>query len=137
MRHDRSDFWTRRGFDAEVLGGHYTIYYRNNQKTTVEFGQNAESHPIAKGLSAAKIIGNCPLYIISPLANDATPLLIGTTPAAVGKKIELRSEPVAWTRLYGPKHARVLYSSLGDADDFKNPEFRRLLVNTVISALGE
>jgi len=123
-------------FDLEVLGGHYTTYYRNEQKTTIAFAPHAEAHPISQGVVVPKLIGNCPLYIVSPLAKDATPLLIGTTPVLVGQKTELRAEPVAWTRLYGPRHARIFYTSLGDADDFKNAEFRRLLINSVVWALN-
>lgn len=123
-------------FDSEVFGGHYTTYYRNEQKTTIAFAPNAEAHPISQGLSVTRLIGNCPLYIVSPLAKDATPLLLGTTPVLVGSSIELRTEPVAWTRLHGAKRSRVFYTSLGGPDDFKNPEFRRLLVNSVVWALG-
>jgi type 1 glutamine amidotransferase len=45
-------------------------------------------------------------------------------------------EPVAWTSLYGPKQAPIFYTSLGHPDDFKNPEFRRLLVNGIEWALA-
>lgn len=126
---------TWEGFDPEVLGGHYTTYYRNNKTTAVAFAAGAAAHSIAQGLDLAKLVGHCPLYIVSPLVPDATPLLVGTTPVAVGQKIELKSEPVAWTRRYGPREARIFYTSLGDAEDFKNAEFRRLLVNSVAWAV--
>ncbi|MCP5519905.1 MAG: ThuA domain-containing protein, partial [Verrucomicrobiales bacterium] len=47
------------------------------------------------------------------------------------------AEPVAWTRLYGPKQARVFYTSLGHPDDFKEAGFRRLLLNGVLWAMHE
>lgn len=125
--------WER--FDPEVLGGHYTTYYRNKLNTTVALAPGAQSHPIARGLDLAKLIGHCPLYIVSPLEPGTVPVLIGSTPVTVGGKTEPRSEPVAWTRRYGPREARIFYTSLGDADDFKNTEFRRLLVNGVAWAL--
>jgi type 1 glutamine amidotransferase len=43
-------------------------------------------------------------------------------------------EPVAWTN----KHiggGRVFYTSLGHADDFRIPAFRRLLLNGIFWAL--
>lgn len=124
-------------FDPEVLGGNYRTYYRNKLKTTVTLAPGAANHPIVRQLSVNKLIGNCPLYIVSPLSADAEPLLIGTTPVTTDNKTEPKSEPVAWTRRHGPKGARVFYTSLGDADDFKNPEFRRLLVNSIAWAGGK
>ena len=57
------------------------------------------------------------------------PLLVGTIPGEA-------SEPIAWTNTYGPKRARIFYTSMGDPDDFKNPEFRRLLLNSIAWALN-
>ena len=67
---------------------------------------------------------------MSPLVPQTKPLLIGTIPGE-------SPEPIAWTHEYGPKHARVFYTSLGHPDDFDNAEFRRLLVNAVAWALGK
>ena len=125
--------WER--FDPEVLGGHYTTYYRNKKITTVALAPGAQTHRITQGLDLARLVGNCPLYIVSPLEPGTVPVLIGSTPVTVGDKTEPRSEPVAWTHRYGPRDARIFYTSLGDADDFKNGEFRRLLVNSVAWAL--
>ena len=125
--------WKR--FDPEVLGGHYTTYYRNKKITTVALAPGAQTHRITQGLDLARLVGNCPLYIVGPLEPGTVPVLIGSTPVTVGDKTEPRSEPVAWTHRYGPRDARIFYTSLGDADDFKNGEFRRLLVNGVAWAL--
>ena len=70
------------------------------------------------------------LYKVNPLVPDAKPLLIGSIP-------DKPSEPVAWTRLYGAKHARIFNTTLGHAEDFQNPEFRRLLLNGIAWALGK
>jgi type 1 glutamine amidotransferase len=43
---------------------------------------------------------------------------------------------VAWTHEYGQKNARVFYTSLGHPDDFKEPAFRKLLLNGIVWALG-
>jgi type 1 glutamine amidotransferase len=63
------------------------------------------------------------------LENGTTPLLMGTIPGAP-------PEPVAWTHTYGSEQARVFYTSLGHPDDFKNAEFRRLLLNGVEWAIA-
>ena len=41
-------------------------------------------------------------------------------------------EPVAWTNAY--KGGRVFYTSLGHPDDFKTPQFKKLLANAVLWA---
>jgi type 1 glutamine amidotransferase len=54
--------------------------------------------------------------------------LIGAIP---GKE----PEPVAWTNRY--KKSCVFYTSLGNLDDFKNPQFRRLLINAVFWVMNK
>ncbi len=44
-------------------------------------------------------------------------------------------EPVAWINTN--KNRRVFYTSLGNPDDFKQPFFRRLLINGILWSLGE
>ena len=117
-------------FDPEVLGGHYTNHYGAGPKATITIAPNADKQPILKGLDVAKLIGNGSLYKVAPLESDTTPLLLGTVP-------NQPAEPVAWTRLFGPKQARIFYTSLGHPDDFQNPEFRRLLTNSIAWAVGK
>ncbi|RME90282.1 MAG: hypothetical protein D6766_13525, partial [Verrucomicrobia bacterium] len=74
--------------------------------------------------------GHGSLYKVSPLAPDATPLLLGRIP-------DQPEEPVAWVRLYGPNEARVFYTSLGHPDDFREPGFRRLLFNAMLWAVRQ
>jgi hypothetical protein len=81
-------------------------------------------------MSVEKLIGAGSLYKVSPLEKGTAPLLIG---AITGEP----SEPVAWTHTYGAKQARVFYTSLGHPDDFKNAEFRRLLLNGVAWAIAK
>jgi hypothetical protein len=114
-------------FDHEVLGGNYTGYHRVGAKTTLAAASGAESHPILAGVAVAKLVGHGELYKNTPLAADATPLLIGSVPG--------HAEPVAWTHRYGPKQARIFYSSLGAPADFGNPVFPRLLSNAIDWAL--
>lgn len=120
---------TWQGFDPEVLGGHYTNHHPAGPQTTIALAAGAEAHPILKGVSLTGLVGAGSLYKVSPLADGTTPLLMGAIPGQPG-------EPVAWTNVYGPKRARIVYTSLGHPDDFKNGEFRHLLVNSVAWALG-
>ncbi len=113
--------------DALVLGGHYTGHH-GKDKVAVTFSPGAEKHPILAGIADGSLLGNGGLYKNTPLEKTATPLLVGTIPSQP-------SEPVAWTHRYGPKQSRVFYTSLGHPDDFQNPAFRKLLVNSLAWAL--
>jgi type 1 glutamine amidotransferase len=117
-------------FDAQVLGGNYANHHRGEDKTTVTFAGKGEQHPILAGINVAELIGNGSLYKNAPLAADSTALLTGTIP-------NQPSEPIAWTHRFGPKQARVFYTSLGHPDDFKEAAFRKLLLNGIAWALGQ
>jgi len=54
--------------------------------------------------------------------------LVGTIP-------DKEPEPVAWTNSY--KRSRIFYTSLGHPDDFRNAQFRRLLINAVFWAMDK
>ncbi len=108
-------------FDADVIGGSYTNHHGNGPKTKVT--ANTKSHAILKGVDAGKITGHGSLYIVSPIASTTTPLLTGSIP-------DKPSEPIAWTNK--TRHGgKVFYTSLGHIDDFKQPDFNRLLKNAV------
>jgi type 1 glutamine amidotransferase len=115
-------------FDPQVIGGHYTNHYGVGPRTSIAVAPGAGEHPILRGVDAAGLIGNGSLYKVSPLEPGTTPLLLGTIPGQT-------PEPVAWTHTYGPKQARIFFSSLGHIDDFDEPGFRRLLKNAVFWAL--
>jgi type 1 glutamine amidotransferase len=114
-------------FDAQVLGGHYTGHY-GRDAATIAVTPGRESHPILSGIAVKKLIGHGGLYKNTPLEKTATLLLTGTIPGQI-------TEPVAWTHHHGAKPGRVFYTSLGHADDFKVPDFRRLLLNAIAWAL--
>ncbi|MBI3882200.1 MAG: ThuA domain-containing protein [Verrucomicrobia bacterium] len=111
-------------FDPEVLGGHYTNHHPNGPTTIITLAPGAQGSAILKGVAVSKFTTIGSLYKVSPLVPDAKPLLLGSIP-------DQPAEPLAWTRLYGPKHARIFNTTLGHADDFQNPDFRRLLLNAV------
>ena len=111
------------GFDPEVLGGHYHGHHGETPKVEIGIAGGASPHPILEGVDAAKIVGHGSLYKVSPLAKTATPLLTGSIPGG-------DSEPVAWTNATTAK-GRVFYTSLGQIDDFANPDFVRMLRNAI------
>ena len=115
------DVWP--GFDAEVLGGHYTNHHKEGIEVAVALAPGAENHAILKGVQPSRLVGKGSLYKVSPLADSTTPLLLGSIPGEP-------AEPLAWTNLTA-SGARVFYTSLGHTGDFAQEDFRRLLRNAI------
>ncbi len=115
-------------FDHEVLGCNYALHHDNKLKVTVRIAPGAEKDPILAGVK-----GEFPsagsLYKSRPLAEGATPLLIGQAEGVA------QAEPVAWTRTR-PDGGRVFYTSLGHPGDFKEESFTALLRNGILWAAG-
>jgi type 1 glutamine amidotransferase len=116
-------------FDPEILGGNYTGHH-GKDKAAISLVPGAESHPILKDVNVSNLAGNGGLYKVSPLNVACTPLLMG-------KLDDQPAEPVAWTYLQGAGKGRVFYTSMGHADDFKVPDFRRFLLNAIGWALAK
>jgi type 1 glutamine amidotransferase len=117
-------------FGPAVIGSHYTKHYNDAPMVTITVSPGREADPILRGVSPAALGGPTTLYAVSPLAEGASPLLLTTI---AGHSVE----PVAWTRAYGARRARIFYTQLGAPNDFENPDFRRLLVNGIAWALGK
>jgi type 1 glutamine amidotransferase len=115
-------------FDPEVLGGNYVGHHSVGPTTTIRPAPAAANLSLLAGVGATPFSSPGSLYRVSPLAASTTTLLIGSIP-------DQPPEPVAWINTYGPKHARVFYTSLGHPDDFGQPMFRRLLLNGILWAL--
>ena len=81
-----------------------------------------QGHRLA-GVDLAQLSGRGTLYQVSPLADTARPLLVGTIP-------DQSPEPIAWTNV-NKNGGRVFYTSLGHLDDFQQEPFNRLLVNAL------
>lgn len=113
-------------FTHEVLGGENTGYETKGLPYTVSPPAGIQS-PLLKGVNLSNILGHQSLYKVLPLADNATPILIGTAQAGATTP----PQPVAWTRSYGPNKARIFYTSLGAPEDMKIADVRRLLVNGV------
>lgn len=117
-------------FDAEVLGGNYTGHHGHGPVTKTLLPADAALHPILTGVNVDALDGHGSLYKAGPLKPGATPVLLG---AIEGKP----SEPVAWVNTFGPRDARIFYTSFGHEDDFADPQFRRLLLNGILWSLNQ
>jgi nicotinamidase-related amidase/type 1 glutamine amidotransferase len=116
--------WTK--FDAEVLGGNYHNHYPAGPQTTIQAVPEWENNPLLSGIKTP-FTSKGSLYLTSPLAKSATPLLMGTTP-------KQKPEPIAWTNTY--KKGKIFYTALGHKSDFQNPQFNRLMDNAARWCLG-
>jgi type 1 glutamine amidotransferase len=120
-------------FDADILGGHYTGHTDNKDpakpRTYVWALDSAKGNPLLQGVRPDRFETTSWLYKTSPLAATATPLMMGQVQGEGGP------EPVAWTNRTADG-SRVFYTSLGHPDDFRNLNFRRLLLNGILWATG-
>jgi len=112
-------------FDAQVLGGNYHGHGGNQAGTDVAIIADQADHPILAGVEPKKWHSAGSLYYTSPVAEDATVLMTGS--------LDDRVEPLTWFRTH--KGGRVVYTGLGHPDDFKDPQFRQLLVNAIFWAM--
>ena len=119
-------------FDIDVLGGRYQGHYNNGQPnspvTLVELVPEMITHPVLTGISTNRFRVTSHLYKSRGLSASATPLMVG--------RLENQStvEPVAWVNT--DQNRRIFYTSLGSPDDFKQPFFRRLLLNGILWSLN-
>jgi nicotinamidase-related amidase/type 1 glutamine amidotransferase len=116
--------WNR--FDRDVLGAQYEGHYANQLGPQVRPAREGAGHPILTGLGAAGFRSPHSLYRSRNLAEETVVLLNGSIEVD-GREV---TEPVAWINTHAQR--RVFYTSLGGPDDFKNPVFRRLLLNGVL-----
>ena len=107
-------------FDREVLGGNYQMHWEHGPRARVRFEPASEGHPLLDGVAEFSSAGS--LYRNTPIATDASLLMSAST--------DEHDEPVTWTRTHAG--GRVFYTSLGHQEDFKDPNFLRLLANAVL-----
>jgi nicotinamidase-related amidase/type 1 glutamine amidotransferase len=116
-------------FDPRVLGGRYVGHHGAGPATSVSVSSGAAGHPILVDIDVAKLVGHGSLYRVAPLEPSATALLSGVA-------ADHPAEPVAWTNTPREGGSRVFYTSFGHVDDFRDPEFRRLLLQGICWTLG-
>lgn len=114
---------TWENFDRDVLGCRYDNHHPDGQVASVSRASTADAaSPLLEGVQLP-FSSRGSLYLVSPLAENASPLLMGEIVGAM-------AEPVAWTTT-APGGGRVFVTTLGHADDFADEAFRRLLANGI------
>lgn len=111
-------------FDKTILGGSYRGHGNGGSEI---LGGNT-SNPLLAKVGGFPWKSKSDLYNVKPVASDATVLISGRDASGA-------EEPVAWTRTVGK--SKVFYTSLGHEEDFKNPDFRKLLGNAVSWAITD
>ena len=114
--------------DQQVWGGNYSNHHGNGPRVSVELTAEGSKHAILAGVDLKQLHSSGSLYVVSPLTDTTTALLIGSVP---GKP----SEPVAWTNST-KGHGRTFYTSMGHPEDFKLPAFNVFLRNAIYWAAG-
>ncbi|HEY2952081.1 MAG TPA: ThuA domain-containing protein, partial [Verrucomicrobiae bacterium] len=112
-------------FDRDVLGGHYENHYGKGPATLAVIHHGSDAHPIVTGLPRTEMKFASHLYKCRDLAPGTMVFLDGRVE---GKPDMV--EPLAWC--YTNANHRAFYTSLGSPEDFKEPAFRRLLLNAVL-----
>ena len=109
-------------FVPDILGCENRGYGAVELGTEVAVTPEANGHSITKGFEPASWHSTGNIYHVAPLIDgEATVLLTGV--------VDEKVEPIAWTRI--ADKSKIFYTSLGYPDDFKQPQFRRLLVNAI------
>ncbi len=115
-------------FDKDVLGGNYQGHYGTmNEPVLYSVVPGMEVHPVLKGVPSddftSPVAQLYSLYKNRPLRSPQIQVIL--TGAIPGKP----AEPVLWIndRLPG----KVIYTSMGHWDDWKNDRFRKIMFNSV------
>jgi len=114
-------------FDHEVLGGNYQGHF-GSQPVNVSavpeaVSAKAAGHPVLKDVGA---FVSSRLYKAGPLPDDTLVLQTGTIESKDA------TEPVTWVHTHNG--GRTFYTSLGVPEDFRNEDFRRMLINAIFWA---
>ncbi len=116
-------------FDREVLGGNYKGHFSNKTITTISVVPGMENHPLLNGVSVENFTSSGGIYRNQSLSSEkAQVLLFGTIEGQP-------AQPMLWINNTGKND--VIYTSMGSIPDFKNPNFRQILLNSVDFLLGK
>ena len=130
------------GFGLDVLGADWISHHGKHSKEST-LGIPVESmkgHPILRGVEA--MWGKTDVYTVkTPIPQDGTPLVMGQVLQGMNRDSpfsEKETMPLAWTKRYPSPNgdARVFMTTMGDAQDFRDPHFRRMVVNACLWTIG-
>ncbi|MFK5924076.1 MAG: ThuA domain-containing protein [Verrucomicrobiota bacterium] len=130
------------GFGLNVLGADWISHHGKHGSESTRGIPNADkkNHPILRGVDI--MWGSTDVYTVHTPIKDLDAVLVhgqvldGMNPS--DPPSDKQQMPLAWTRSYStPKgKARVFTSTMGDARDFLDENFRRLIVNACFWAVG-
>jgi len=138
----RSEEWEG-GFGRQVLGETWINHYGKHQQESTRglIVKGFGNEMLANGCS--DIWGPSDVYGLTTLHGDCAPIVMGQVLTGMQPddppKPDTPIVPVAWTKIY--KHedtgnvSKVFTSTMGHSGDFKNEDFRRLMVNAVYWSL--
>ena len=131
------------GYGRMVFGETWIAHYGDHKKESTRgvIAPGKESHSIVRGCE--HVWGPSDVYALTTLNGDCEPLLLGQVLSGMNPDDKPNPDkepiPVVWTKSYtgtSGKSARVFTTTMGHAADFKNEDFRRLLVNACYWCLG-
>ena len=102
-------------FDRQVMGGNYQGHFSDER---VKVTHLLKGHPVLRGV---KVFPSGKLYKAGPLAKGTTVLQQGD--------IGADKQNVSWVNTW--KGGRTFYTSLGIPEDFKDKDFKQMLVNAI------
>ena len=118
-------------FGIEVFGQKWIRHHGGSSSTRATVIAAQTALPVLRGVAPEFNVRSW-LYEVAPLQGDALPLVLGVAVNPQGK--DASPQPVAWTKTY--RGARVFFTTMGHPEDFREPSFRKLLINGLLWALG-
>lgn len=137
------------GFGRQVLGETWVRHHADSKETGTRgrVAPGAESHSVLNGVQDGALFARSDAYGVRlPLPGHSRVLMLGEVvdgmepddPAVAGKKNDPMM-PVAWLRKYASHYGepgRAFTTTMGSAQDLRNEEMRRLVVNASYHLLG-
>ena len=114
-------------FDVDVFGGHYEGHSTTKSEAVVSLAPRATDDPLLNGVRREPQRRPGGLYGFAALSPRAELLVSGEQDGV--------RQPIAWT-FSRPDGGRSFYTSLGERQDFANPDFVQLLHNAVYWSAG-
>ena len=131
------------GYGRQVLGETWVNHHGHHQVESTRglIADGMEDHPIVRGVG--EIWGPSDVYGLTTLHGACKPVIIGHVLKGMTPSDDINTDkkalPVAWTKTYTGetgKTSTVFTTTMGHGGDFKNEDFRRLMVNACYWCVG-